>query len=106
MIQRFNAMHRIVYRAVKTEVGAGATNFVRSCCLRVARDVPDPVEGVQLYTDGTWDIEGLKQVIVDKGLEDPWQSYQRVLDQEFISLQPHLGDARAGELRQRIWEIQ
>ena len=106
MILRFNAMHRIVFRAVRTEIGAGAANFVRSCCGRVARDVPDPVDGVQLHADGSWDIEGLKRVILDKGLEDPWQFYQRVLDQEFVSLQPHLGDARAGELRQRIWEVQ
>lgn len=105
-IVRFNAMHRVVYRAVRSEVGAGASNFVRSCCVQVAREVPDPVEGVELFADGSWDVAGLKKVILEKQIEDPWKIYQRVLDEEFVTLRPHLGDARAEELKQRIWEIQ
>lgn len=105
-IVRFNAMHRVVYRAVRSEIGAGAANFVRSCCVQVARDTPDPVEGVELFADGSWDVAGLKKVIVEKQIEDPWKVYQRVLDEEFVSLRPHLGDVRADELKQKIWEIQ
>jgi len=30
-ISRFNAMQRIVYRSIRSEVGAGAANFVKSC---------------------------------------------------------------------------
>jgi hypothetical protein len=106
IIVRFNAMHRVVYRAVRSEIGAGAANFVRSCCTRLGADATDPVEGVLLHSDGSWDENGLKRVISRKKLDDPWSLYQRVLDSEFLSLQPHLGASRADELKQQIWEIE
>jgi hypothetical protein len=106
VILRFNAMHRLVFRAVRTEIGAGAANFVRSCCEKIPAADPDPLEGVQLHSDGSWDIDDLKRVIVEKSIDDPWPTYQAVLDQEFVSLQPHLGKVRAGELKQQIWEIE
>jgi hypothetical protein len=101
-IERFNAIHRVVFRAVRAEIGAGAVNFVRSCCGQLD---PDPLDGVPLLADGSWDVGGLKQGVVERGLGDPWPEYQRVLDQEFVSLEPHLGEARAVALKQRIWEI-
>jgi hypothetical protein len=106
VIERFNAMHRVVYRAVRTEIGAGAVNFVRSCCGRVADETADLVEGVELRADGSWDVDGLKKVILAKRIEDPWPAYQRVLDAEFVSLQPHLSEDRAGELRRKILDIE
>jgi hypothetical protein len=101
-IHRFNAMHQVVFSTVRSEVGAGAANFVRSCCSDLAREAPDLVDGVQLHDDGSWDLDGLRRVIVDKGIDDPWELYRRVLDREFVALQPHIGEVRAGELRQRI----
>jgi len=105
-ILRFNEMHRIVYRTVRTEVGAGAGNFIRSCCVEVAREAVDPLEGVRLLADGSWDVEGLKRVIVEKGIDDPWPAYERVLEQEFISLEPLLGEGRAAALKQEILSIE
>jgi len=106
VIERFNAMHRIVYRAVRAEIGAGAVNFVRSCCGQVAGDATDLVCGVELRADGTWDVDGLKRVILEKRVTDPWPSYQEVLDAEFVSLQPHLGEDRACELRRKILDLE
>jgi hypothetical protein len=106
VIERFNAMHRIVFLAVRSEVGAGATNFIRSSCARAAEKAPDPVEGVGLHPDGSWDVDGLKRVISAEGIDDPWVVYQGVLDEEFVALHPLLGSARADELKQKIWEIQ
>jgi hypothetical protein len=106
VILRFNAMHRVVYRAVRAEVGAGAANFVRSCCDRTTQDAQQALCGVELRSDGSWDIEGLKKAVVERQIDDPWPSYQSVLDQEFVSLQPHLGRTRADQLKQRIWEIE
>ena len=104
VILRFNEMHRAVFQAVRLEIGAGAVNFVRSCCIELAK--ADPLEGVQLHDDGSWDVQGLKRVIVERSIDDPWPAYQAVLDQEFDSLQPHLGEARASELQREIWEIE
>jgi hypothetical protein len=61
------------------------------------------VAGVELNADGTWDAPGLKRSLVERRIDDPWTIYQRLLDQEFVSLQPHLGDTRANELRERVW---
>ncbi len=105
IIQRFNAMHRVVYRAVRTEIGAGAVNFVRSCCCKVSDDGNDVLEDVQLCADGSWDADGLRKSVVKRRIEDPWPTYQRLLDREFMQLQPHLGDTRAQRLKEQIWEL-
>ncbi len=105
-ILRFNEMHRLVFRAVRIEIGAGAVNFVRACCDRLDAEVPDPVEGVTLHNDGSWDLDGLRRVIAEKRIDDPWGAYQRVLDEEFVSLQPHLSETKAGRLRQQIWQLE
>jgi hypothetical protein len=106
MIEKFNSMHRIVYSAVRTEIGAGAVNFVRSCCGKFKDDVPDLLEGVELQADGSWDPKALKNVIVELKIEDPWSAYEQLLDREFVLLAPHLGQARAEKLKERILAIQ
>ncbi len=105
VIQRFNAMHRLVYRAVRTEIGAGAVNFVRSCCCKVSDDGNDVLEGVELCADGSWDAAGLRKSVMKRRIEDPWPTYQRLLDREFMQLQPHLGDSRSQRLKEQIWEL-
>jgi hypothetical protein len=102
LIGRFNAMHRLVYRAVRAEIGAGAINFVRACCGPAAPDQVNPMDGVRLYSDGSWDTDGLKRVIAEKKIRDPWPAYQQVLEKEFVQLAPHLGEKRAGVLQQEI----
>ena len=106
IIERFNAMHRIVFRAIRAEIGAGAVNFVRSCCGDMTGKAVDPVAGVDLYVDGSWDADGLKLVVVEKRIEEPWPVYQAVLDREFVTLLPILGESQAAQLKQRIWEVQ
>ena len=106
IIDKFNAMHRIVYTAVRAEIGAGAVNFVRSCCGQSSDDTPDLLEGVELQADGSWNAEKLKSVIVELQIDDPWQAYEQVLDREFVLLAPHLGQRRAKKLKERIWAIQ
>jgi hypothetical protein len=106
IIERFNAMHRIVFRAIRAEIGAGAVNFVRSCCGDMTGKAVDPVAGVDLYVDGSWDADGLKLVVVENRIEEPWPVYQAVLDREFVTLLPILGESQAAQLKQRIWEVQ
>jgi hypothetical protein len=102
-ILRFNAMHRVLYRALRTEIGAGAVNFVRSCCATAGTE--DVLEGVELHPDGTWDEPSLARAARERQIEDPWPAYRRLLDREYLQLKPHLGDERALELKQRIWEV-
>jgi hypothetical protein len=106
IIDKFNAMHRIVYKAVRAEIGAGAVNFVRSCCGQSSDETPDLLEGVELQADGSWDAVKLKSVIVELQIDDPWNAYEQVLDREFVLLAPHLGQSRATKLKERIWAIQ
>lgn len=104
-IDRFNAMHRVVYRVLRSEIGAGAANFVRSCAVEVARQAPDLVAGVPLHADGSWDKNRLKRAVRDQGIDEPWDVFRLMLDREFLSLEPHLGGTRAGQLRDQILEI-
>ncbi len=102
VVHRFNAMHRVVYRAVRSEIGAGAVNFVHSCCERVGPQCSEALAGVDLHSDGSWDAEALKRVVRFKHIENPWPVYQMMLDQIYLQLRPHLGEARAEELKERI----
>lgn len=104
-IARFNAMHRLVYKAVRAEIGAGAVNFVRSCCGPDGDTGIDVLIGVTLNEDGSWDAAQLRQAVADQSVEDPWPYYRHVLDREFGLLAPHLGERRAAALQKRIWEL-
>jgi len=106
VIVRFNALHREVYRAVRAEIGAGAVNFVRSCCARLACGSADPLARVRLLQDGSWDVEGLRDVLRELRIEDPTPAFRQLLDVEFGSLLPHLGQARAAELRRSLDQLQ
>jgi hypothetical protein len=74
-------------------------NFVRSCCTRLACGSSDPLSDVELHADGSWDVEGLKKILDDMRIDDPWPAFRQLLDAEFGSLVPHLGQTRASELR-------
>jgi hypothetical protein len=106
VIVRFNALHREVYRAVRAEIGAGAVNFVRSCCARLASGSADPLARVPLLHDGSWDVEGLKDVLREMRIDDPSPAFRQLLDVEFGSLVPHLGPSRARELRRSLDQLE
>jgi len=101
-IARFNARQRVLYRTLRAEVGAGAVNFVRSCCGKVAADTVDPFEGVELHPDGTWDAGALARAAQDHRLDDPSTEYDRLLALEFELLRIHIGEARAQALQEQM----
>ena len=101
-IARFNARQRVLYRTIRAEIGAGAVNFIRSCCGKVASAPTDPFEGVDLRNDGTWDADALRQAAIDQKLEDPWAEYERLLELEFDLLKIQIGEARAQALREQM----
>lgn len=99
-ITRFNAMQRVIYRTVRSEVGAGAANFVRSCC--EAAPQAEIVARTELHTDGSWDVEGLRNAVIDQRIEDPWFEYRRLINREIEILRGHIGEARAHELQLQV----
>ena len=101
-IQGFNARQQMVYRAIRSEIGAGAANFVRSCAVSLTDGFNNLFAQVGLQDDGTWEAVGLRSSLQREGVLDPWIGFQRLLDKELEMLALHLGDARARELRQRI----
>jgi hypothetical protein len=105
VVRRFNEMHRVVYRAVRAEIGAGAVNFIHACCTRLGAECAEVVENVELHPDGSWDPDGLKLAIRSRHIEDPWPVYQTVLDQVYVELKPHLGGGKAESLKARILEM-
>jgi hypothetical protein len=100
VVDRFNAMHRVIFLALKAEIGAGAGNFVRGCC------APFDADGVELGADGVWDADGLYRVVRARGIEDPWPEYQRILEGIYERVRPHLGPSRADALKAQILALE
>jgi hypothetical protein len=98
VLGRFNAAHRLVYRAVRSEVGAGATNFLRATCIQRAPEAAGLVDGVNMGADGSWDPEGLRQA--------PWSRYVSLLEVEIERIGEFLGTARATDLRRQIESLE
>jgi len=101
-LDRFNAAHRLVYRAVRSEIGAGATNFLRATCIQRAPEAAALVDGVNLSADGSWDPDGLRQAVVDGRVSDPWSAYLSLLEVEIDRIGEFLGAVRATDLRRQI----
>lgn len=104
-IARFNEVHRVVWRTLHAEVGAGAANFVRSCCTGDEAEAADPVGQAELHGDGTWSPEGLREAAVRARLADPWRAYRRVVAVEIARLREHLGDERTAHLERQLGEL-
>jgi hypothetical protein len=104
-IERFNACQQIVYRVVRAEVGAGASNFVRFCGLRLGDGFDDLFARVDLLDDGTWDPAGLRKSVRKARVSDPWLGFQRLIEKEIEMVQVHLGAGQAGVLRRRLEEF-
>ena len=102
VLARFNAAHRLVYRAVRSEIGAGATNFLRATCTQRAPAAARLVEGVALAPDGSWDPEALRNRAVAGRVSDPWSDYLSLLDAEIERIGEFLGKSRAEDLRRQI----
>jgi len=101
-LARFNTAHRLVYRAVRSEVGAGASNFLRVTCAQRAKAAASLIDGVALSPDGSWDAEGLKRAALERRVSDPWPSYVSLLEAEIDRIGEFLGATRAKDLRQQI----
>ncbi|NIM00305.1 MAG: DUF4388 domain-containing protein [Acidobacteria bacterium] len=98
----FNAMQRLIYRTVRSEVGAGAANFIRACADEKSQNV---IEGAELQSDGTWDNEGLRRQVVEHRIEEPWELYRQLIDRELDVLRAHIGEAKIVELQREVAKV-
>jgi hypothetical protein len=105
-ITRFNAMQRVIYRSIRSEVGAGATNFVRACGGSLGDRFGEVFAAVELQSDGAWDAGRLRQLLLEHRVERPWDGLKRLLDQEIDKLRIHIGEARANSLQERLESIE
>jgi hypothetical protein len=94
-IAAFNARHVVLFRALRTEVGAGAANFVRSCRAALDNGFAELFAAAELRADGSWDPEGLKRAVIEHRTENAQEAFRELLDQEVDRLRVHLGDLRA-----------
>ncbi len=101
-ISVFNAGQRVLFRTIRAEVGAGAANFVRSCC----GDPNDEISGLfrhaELQTDGTWEVDGLRRAVIEGRISDPGLRYRKLLAQEMEVLRLHIGEARISTLQEQV----
>ena len=101
-ISVFNAGQRVVFRTIRAEVGAGAANFVRSCCVDQDDDMADLFRHAELQTDGTWEVGGLRRAVVESRVSDPGLRYRKLLAQEMEMLRLHIGEARVSTLQEQV----
>lgn len=104
-IASFNARHVVLFRAVRSEIGAGAANFVRSCRLGLDNEFAEMFASAELRADGSWDPEMLKRSVIGHRVARAEEGCQRLLDAELSRLRAHLGDARAGSLAVQLSSI-
>ncbi|MDH3786519.1 MAG: DUF4388 domain-containing protein, partial [Acidobacteriota bacterium] len=102
-IERFNAMQRVVFLSVKSEIGAGTVNLIRACCQSAEDDLP-ALRDAELREDGTWDAEELRRAIHDRRIDDPMTEYLYLIELEIEQLSAHLGDGKVAELKQQVSE--
>jgi hypothetical protein len=105
-IRRLNTVHRVVYRTLRAEIGAGAGNFVRSSLTACPRSVQRALDGVELAADGAWSVDGLRRAARASGLDDPRAPYFDFVTCEIDRLQEFLGEEKIRSLRRRIEEAQ
>ena len=101
-ISVFNAGQRVVFRTIRAEVGAGAANFIRSCCGTQDEDVAALFTHSVLQPDGTWSEAGLRKAVVEMQDPDPGPKYRALLDQEMEMLKLHIGEARCLALQDQV----
>jgi hypothetical protein len=104
-IVRFNQLHRVLYRAIRAEVGAGAANFIQACRGGLGEGLGELFETSRLLPDGTWEAEGLKKGIRQRSVREPWSRLERLLDREFEMLRPQIGEARVKALHDQMSEL-
>ncbi len=101
-ISVFNAGQRVVFRTIRAEVGAGAANFVRSCCGDQGTDIAGLFRHAELQTDGTWEVDGLRRAVMENRISDPSSRYRLLLEQEMEMLKLHIGEARISMLQEQV----
>jgi hypothetical protein len=105
VVASFNARHVVLFRALRAEIGAGASNFVRSCRGTLDTGFAAMFESADLRADGSWDPEGLKRAVIARRVENVSEGFQRLLDDELQRLRMHLGEARAAALADQLSTI-
>ncbi len=104
-ILRFNRLHRLLYRAIRSEVGAGTANFIHACRGRLDEDHGELFAESRLLPDGSWDPEGLKKILRERRVGEPWPGLQGLLDREFEMLRPQIDEGRVKALHDQLSEI-
>jgi hypothetical protein len=104
-IAAFNARHVVLFRALRTEVGAGAANFVRSCRAALDDGFAELFAAAELRADGSWDPEGLKRAVAEHRVENAQVAFRELLDHEVERLRVHLGDQRAAAIAGQLAAI-
>jgi hypothetical protein len=104
-IAAFNARHVILFRALRTEVGAGAANFVRSCRSALENGFSELFATAELRADGSWDPDGLKRAIVEHRQDHAATAFRQLLDREMERLREHLGEKRASAIAGQLASI-
>ena len=101
-IDRLNDRQRVMFRAIRAEIGAGAVNFVRSCADCIVVDASCPFEEAELESDGSWNRETLREAVVRQRIGDPETGYRQLIENQVEMLRGQIGDRRAEQLTREL----
>ncbi len=104
-IAHFNACHQVLFKAIRSEVGAGSVNFVNACCGGVEKSYGTLFASRRLLPDGTWDPEALRKAALELRIAEPWSGFERLLEREIEMLSFQIGEARGKDLREKLAQV-
>jgi hypothetical protein len=101
-IATFVARHKAVFRVIRSEVGAGAVNFVRSCQSALGDEVGELLGLAELHQDGSWDPAELRLLVCERRIPDAAERLRALIDREVSTLRMQIGERRTQALVEQL----
>jgi hypothetical protein len=101
-IRAFNERHRVLYTAVRVEIGAGTQNFVVACRQRLSGGAASLFQGLEPGAAGEWDDAELARRIGEVGLPEGKRGLDRLLLTEMEQVRGILRASACDGLRRQL----
>ena len=58
-----------------------------------------------MASDGSWDVERLRANVVEFQVDEPWELYHRLIENELETLRSLIGEAKVIELQKQVEQV-
>jgi hypothetical protein len=101
-LAQFVARHKAVFKVIRSEVGAGAVNFVRSCQSVLDEEVGELLGMAELHQDGSWDPAELRLLVCERRIPDASERLRALVEREIAMLRMQIGERRTQALVEQL----